>query len=69
MAGTLYAIGAGMKRKRVKIPPLTARHLIPSTLRIHVFTEQAEAALNRAILGHPVGEQTPLPAAEFPAHN
>lgn len=40
-----------MKRKRIKIPAITARNLIPSTLQIHVFTEEAEAALNRAIMG------------------
>ena len=40
-----------MKRKRIKIPAITARNLIPSTLHIQVFTEQAEEALNRAIYG------------------
>jgi len=40
-----------MKRKRIKIPAITAKNLIPSSLQIHVFTEQAEAALNRAIHG------------------
>ncbi len=62
-------MGDGMKRKRVRILPLTARRLIPSTLHVHVFTEQAEAALNRAILGQPASERTSHPAIDSPAFN
>ena len=69
MAGTIFAIGDGMKRKRVRILPLTARRLIPSTLHVQVFTEQAEAALNRAILGPPANERTSPQAIESPAYN